>query len=161
MGAVLEELEVAWFEAPIHPEDLAGHAELVRVLKVPVASGETDRTRYQFLRQFQNRALDIAQPDVGRCGITEGRAVAELAEAHNIPLTMHTGMASAVGIAASLHLAASIPDCRYQEYQPFVHEVANRFIRPPLVCNEGYYDVPTGPGLGIQLDEGAIRAHHA
>jgi len=159
MGTVCEELGVKWFEAPIHPEDLAGHAELARALKVPVASGETDRTRYQFLRQFQQRALDIAQPDIGRTGISEGKAIAELAEAFNIPLTMHTGMASAVLIAASLQVAATIPHCWYQEYQPTVTDVANRFLRTPLVCDEGHFEVPAGPGLGIDLDETALRAY--
>ena len=142
MGQALEETNGAWLEAAMHPEDLAGHAELARVLRVAVASGETDRTRYQFLRQFQLRALDIAQPDAGRCGVTEGKAIAELAEAYNIPLTMHTGMASAVAIATSLQLAASIPDCWYQEFQPFVHEVANRFVKTPIVCEQGHYEVP-------------------
>jgi L-alanine-DL-glutamate epimerase-like enolase superfamily enzyme len=156
LGSVLDELDVTWFEAPLHPEDLDGHAELARVLRLPVASGETDRTRYQFRRQFQQRALEIAQPDVGRCGITEGKAIAELAEAFNVPITMHTGMASAVLIAASLQLGATIPDCRYQEYQPFVHAVANRFIKSPLVCDQGHYELPTGPGLGIELDEAAL-----
>lgn len=157
MGRALEELDGVWFEAPMHPEDLEGHAELARILEVPIASGETDRTRYQFRRQFECRALDIAQPDVGRCGISEGKVIAELAETHNIPVTMHTGMASAVLIAASLHLGASIPDCRYQEHQPFIYEVANRFARPPLVCDQGYYDVPSGAGLGIELDEAALQ----
>jgi L-alanine-DL-glutamate epimerase-like enolase superfamily enzyme len=161
MGQVLEELRAAWFEAPIHPEDLDGHAELARVLTVPIASGETDRTRYQFRRQFERRSLDIAQPDVGRCGITEGKVIAELAEAYNIPVTMHTGMASAVLIAASLQLAATIPDCRYQEYQPTVHAVGNRFIKTPLVCENGHYEVPPGPGLGIEVDEDAVRAYSA
>ena len=159
MGTVCEELGVKWFEAPIHPEDLAGHAELARALKVPVASGETDRTRYQFLRQFQQRALDIAQPDIGRTGISEGKAIAELAEAFNVPLTMHTGMASAVLIAASLQVAATIPHCWYQEYQLTVTDVANRFLRKPLVCDEGHFEVPAGPGLGIDLDETALRAY--
>jgi galactonate dehydratase len=159
MGAVCEELGVRWFEAPIHPEDLAGHAELARALRVPVASGETDRTRYQFLRQFQQRALDIAQPDIGRTGISEGKAIAELAETFNVPLTMHTGMASAVLIAASLQVAATIPHCWYQEYQPTVTEVANRFLRKPLVCDQGYFELPVGPGLGLDLDETALRAY--
>jgi L-alanine-DL-glutamate epimerase-like enolase superfamily enzyme len=161
MGAVCEELGIAWFEAPIHPEDLDGHAELARVLRVPIASGETDRTRYQFLRQFRERALDIAQPDVGRCGIGEGKVIAELAEAFNVPLTMHTGMASAVLIASSLHLAASIPHCWYQEYQPLVTRVANRFLKVPLVCEQGHFELPAGPGLGIDLDEAALRAYQA
>ncbi len=161
MGTVCDELGIAWFEAPIHPQDLEGHAELARVLRLPVASGETDRTRYQFLRQFQQRALDIAQPDIGRTGITEGKAIAELAEAFNVPLTMHTGMASAVLIAASLHVAATVPLCRYQEYQPFVTEIANRFLKKPLRCDGGHFELPTGPGLGIDLDEGALRAFQA
>jgi L-alanine-DL-glutamate epimerase-like enolase superfamily enzyme len=159
LGSVLDELDIAWFETPIHPEDLEGHAELARVLRLPVAGGETDRTRYQFRRQFQQRALEIAQPDVGRCGITEGKAIAELADAFHVPITMHTGMASAVLIAASLQLGASIPDCRYQEYQPFVHAVANRFIKSPLVCDQGHYEVPTGPGLGIELDQAALSQY--
>jgi L-alanine-DL-glutamate epimerase-like enolase superfamily enzyme len=124
-----------------------------------VAGGETDRTRYQFLRQFERRALDIAQPDVGRCGITEGKAIAELAEAFHIPITMHTGMASAVLIAASLHLGATIPDCWYQEYQPFIHDVACRFVTPALVCDRGHYVVPEGPGLGIEVNEAALREY--
>ncbi len=161
MGTVLEEMNAAWFEAPMRPEDLEGHAELARALQIPVASGEADRTRYQFLRQFQLRALDIAQPDAGRCGITEGKAIADLAEAYNIPVTMHTGMASAVSIAASLQLGASIPDCRYQEFQPFIHDVANRFVKNPLICSQGYYEVPMRPGLGIEVDEQALRAHEA
>jgi galactonate dehydratase len=157
MGAVCEELGVSWFEAPIHPQDLDGHAELARVLKVAVASGETDRTRYQFLEQFRRRALDIAQPDIGRTGISEGKMIAELAETFNIPLTMHTGMASAALIAASLQVAATIPHCWYQEYQPLVTEVANRFLRTPLVCEEGHFELPAGPGLGIDFDEAALR----
>jgi galactonate dehydratase len=161
MGSVCEELGVTWFEAPIHPQDLEGHAELARALRLPVASGETDRTRYQFLDQFQRRALDIAQPDIGRTGISEGKVIAELAETFNIPLTMHTGMASAVLIAASLQVAATIPHCWYQEYQPFVTEVANRFVRTPLVCDQGSFELPTGPGLGLELDEKALRAFEA
>ncbi|HLJ58439.1 MAG TPA: mandelate racemase/muconate lactonizing enzyme family protein [bacterium] len=161
MGQVLDELGATWLEAPIHPENLEAHAELAQVLRVPVASGETDRTRYQFRRQFERRALDIAQPDVGRCGITEGRAIAEIAEAYHIPITMHTGMASAVLIAASLHLAATIPDCLYQEYQPFVHDVASRFVTPVLVCDRGQYIVPEGVGLGIKVDEAALREYAA
>ncbi|HVI83794.1 MAG TPA: enolase C-terminal domain-like protein, partial [bacterium] len=123
------------------------------------AGGETDRTRYQFRRQFERRSLDIAQPDAGRCGITEGKAIAELAETYNVPVTMHTGMATAVLIAASLHLGASIPDCRYQEYQPRIHAVGNRFITSPLVCEGGYYQVPTGPGLGIEVDENVLQKY--
>jgi len=152
-------LDGAWLEAPIHPEDLDGHAELARLLTVPVAGGETDRTRYQFRRQFERRSLDIAQPDAGRCGITEGKAIAELAETYNVPMTMHTGMATAVLIAASLHLGASIPDCRYQEFQPRIHAVGNQFITSPLVCEGGYYQVPTGPGLGIEVDENVLQKY--
>jgi L-alanine-DL-glutamate epimerase-like enolase superfamily enzyme len=159
MGSVCEELGVAWFEAPVHPQDLDGHAELTRTLRVPVAGGETDRTRYQFLEQFQRRAIRVAQPDIGRTGISEGKVIAELAETFNVPLTMHTGIASAVLIASSLQVASTIPTCWYQEYQPFVTEVANRFIKTPLRCDQGHFELPVGPGLGIEIDEVALRAY--
>jgi L-alanine-DL-glutamate epimerase-like enolase superfamily enzyme len=72
---------------------------------------------------------------------------------------MHTGMASAALIVACLQVAATIPHCWYQEYQPTVADVANRFLRKPGVCDEGYFEVPAGPGFGIKFDEMALRAY--
>jgi galactonate dehydratase len=94
-GRQLERLGALFFEAPIVPEDVDGHAELCRALDVPIAIGEGERTRFQFLRLLQARAMDVAQPDIGRTGLTEGRRIGALCEAHNVPVAPTSRPASA------------------------------------------------------------------
>ena len=158
-GRHLERHRIAWFETPTSPEDLEGHAEIARTLEIPVAAGETELTSYQFLRWFQARALDIAQPDVGRCGITETKRIADLAELFNIPVALHAGICLAPSIAASIHVAAATPKLLFQEYQPVMLEVSNRFLKHPMVCEEGHFHLPEGPGLGIEINEEALAQY--
>src|SRR5581483_4779578 len=77
LGRALESLGVEWLESPLDPEDVAGHAHLARALDVAVAVGEPLRTARQFQPWFAADALDIAQPDVARCGISGARRIAE------------------------------------------------------------------------------------
>jgi galactonate dehydratase len=159
LGRSLERLGVEWLEAPTAPEDIAGHAEIARSLDMAVATGETETTRFQFIRWFEQRALDIAQPDVARCGITEARKIADLAETFNIPVAPHCGILFGPGIAASLQVAAAIPNLSIQEYQPVMLSLANKFLKEPLVCEQGFFRLPKGPGLGIELDEEALAPY--
>jgi galactonate dehydratase len=159
LGRHLERLGVGWFEAPTAPEDVAGHAEVARSLDVPVAAGETETTRFQFLQWFQQRALDIAQPDVARCGITETRRIAELAAAFHLPVALHSGVLLGPGIAASLHVAAAIPNLLFQEFQPVMLKLANAVLKRPILCQAGAFQLPAGPGLGMELDEAALKAY--
>jgi galactonate dehydratase len=157
LGRRLEKAGAMWCEAPIEPEDVRGSAELARSLDLPVANGETLRTRHEFLPWLETRALDIAQPDIGRCGITEGMAIVDLAEAFHIPVALHIGMASPVMIAASLQVAAAAPQVGLVEYQPVVLEAANRLLKKPILCEGGRMRVPEGPGLGIEIDEAMLQ----
>ena len=159
LGRFLQDRNAVWLESPTAPEDVAGHAEVARALDLPVATGETETSRYQFLPWFQNRALDIAQPDVARCGITEAKKIADLAEAFHIPVALHTGISLGPGIAASLQVAAAIPNLLFQEYQPVMLDISNRFLKQPLKCASGYFELPKGPGLGIELNEEALAGH--
>jgi L-alanine-DL-glutamate epimerase-like enolase superfamily enzyme len=159
LGRGLERLDVAWFEAPTAPEDVAGHAEIARALDLPVAAGETETTRHQFLSWFQQRALDIAQPDVARCGITETRRIGELAATFNLPVALHSGVMLGPGIAASLQVAAAIPNLLFQEFQPVMLDLANSMLTHPIVCQAGVFHLPAGPGLGIEVDEGALKPY--
>jgi galactonate dehydratase len=157
LGRRLERMDALWYEAPIEPEDVRGNAELARTLDLAVANGETLRTRLEFLPWFEARALDIAQPDIGRCGITEGLAIIDLAEAFHVPVTLHMGMASPVMIAATLQVAAAAPQVKMIEYQPVVFEAANRLLKTPLTCAGGQMQVPAGPGLGIDIDDAMLK----
>jgi galactonate dehydratase len=159
LGRSLEKMGVGWFEAPTAPEDIAGHSEIARSLDMPVAAGETETTRYQFLTWFQQRGLDIAQPDAARCGITECVRIAELADAFHLPVALHSGILLAPGIAASLHVAAAIPNLLYQEYQPVMTDLANEFVVRPIICRRGAFDLPAGSGLGIEMNEQALEPH--
>lgn len=157
LGRHLEDLDVAVFEAPMEPEDIEGHAKLADAIAVPVAVGETERTRFAFRPWLQHRGADLLQPDVGRTGITEIVKIASLAEAFNIPVAPHLSVGLGPCIAASIQVAASIANLYMLEYQPPVFELANALLREPLICEAGEYAVPMGPGLGVDVDERAVE----
>lgn len=153
LGHILEELNTAVFEAPINPEDIAAHIQLASAISVPVAIGETERTRYQFQPWLVQRGADLLQPDVGRVGISELVKVAQMAEAFNVPVAPHLSVGLGVCISASIHVAAAIPNLFMLEYQPPVFELANALLAEPLVCEAGAYQLPDGNGLGIMINE--------
>lgn len=153
----LQPLGLRFLEAPLLPEDVAGHRELRQKSSVPVALGETERTRYQFRPFIEQRAVDILQPDVGRTGISELMRIAALAETHNLQVAPHLSVGLAPCIAASIHVAAALPNLFMLEFQPPVFEVANRLLNTPLQCEQGAYSLPSGPGLGIDINEDAVR----
>lgn len=161
LGRRYQEMDIAWYEAPTDPEDIDGNAELARTLDMPIANGETERTCSQTLPWIQKRAVDLVQPDIGRCGITEGRKIVALAELFHLPSTLHMGMSSAALIAASIQVAAAAPNVRYIEYQPVMLELANSILDTPLECTEGHFTLPSRPGLGIDVSEDNLRRHIA
>ena len=157
LGRMLDRAGAMWFEAPCEPEDLRGTAELARALDMPIAVGEALRSRLEFLPWLEARAIDLAQPDIGRCGISEGMAIVDLAETFHIPVALHMGIASPIMIAASLQIAAAARQVSLLEYQPVVLGVANRLLTSPIECEGGRMHVPSGAGLGIEIDDAALR----
>lgn len=153
LGHRLTELDTALLEAPLNPEDIDAHIQLTRAVAIPIAMGEAERTRYQFKPWLVQRGADILQPDVGRVGISEIIKIAQMAETFNIPVAPHISVGLGVCISASLHVAAAIPNLFMLEYQPPVFEIANMFLKSPLVCHAGQYEIPSGVGLGIEIDE--------
>lgn len=148
----LEEAQVAFFEAPLAPEDLAGHRRLRDATAVPIAVGEPLRTRHQFLPWFQGEALDVAQPDLMRNGVTETAAIAVLAETFHTPLALHAGVVTVVGMAATWQVASTLPGFAIQEFQPGMLDRFAPLSSIGLEVSGGELVVPTGPGLGIDID---------
>jgi galactonate dehydratase len=161
LGHMLEDLNAAVFEAPINPEDIEAHVQLAQAISVPVAIGETERTRYQFQPWLVRRGADLLQPDVGRAGISEIVKIAHMAETFNVPVAPHLSVGLGVCISASIHVAAAIPNLYMLEYQPPVFALANTLLQDPLTCAAGQYHLPTGPGLGIAIDEAKLHAQQA
>lgn len=167
MGRALEKYGVYWFEEPILPDDIEGYVKLSNCLDIPIAAGETEFTRYGFRDLIAKRAVDIVQPDICRAGgFLECKKIAAMASAYNIPYAPHTGGESAVGIAASIQLAAAIPNFLTYEYmRSDWSETHPNPLRESLTLEpvekfaDGYIEVPDKPGLGIELNEDIVSKY--
>jgi D-galactarolactone cycloisomerase len=158
VGRAYEKLGVGFLEAPLIPEDIHGHARLSDKLDLPIAIGEPLRTRHAFLPWFEQRALSVAQPDQMRNGVTETVNIARLAESFNLPVALHTGCVTVVGMSATWQIASTLPNFMIQEYQPVMLDTFNPWLADPLRVVDGALSVPRGPGLGLSLDEERIVA---
>jgi L-alanine-DL-glutamate epimerase-like enolase superfamily enzyme len=159
VGRALEALRVEWMESATHPQDVNAHRSLAAQLDMPLAVGEPLRSEREFLPWFQAGAIDIAQPDIARTGITGGANIAKLAHAYHLPVALHVGVSTAIGVAATWHVASALPNFYIQEHQENIFEVANRLLRTPLIEDKGLLVVPHGPGLGIHVDGDYVQAH--
>jgi D-arabinonate dehydratase/D-galactarolactone cycloisomerase len=158
LGKFLEEIDVGWFEMPIAPEDLDGHAELARNLSVPIAL-DALQTRYKTMELIRRGATDIIQPDITRSGgITECKRIAELADCFNLAFAPHIAIGSIIQFAASAHLAAAMPNMLISEHWIGIADnpLGNTILKRPLRVENSYVYVPDGPGLGIEIDEEAL-----
>jgi galactonate dehydratase len=156
-GRELDARRAVWFEAPLRPEDVTGHARLAAGVETAIALGECWRTRWEMRPFFEAGAVEVFQPDIGRCGITEGMKLAALAEVHNVPVAFHISIGLGVQIAATLHVAASIPNLMYVECNPKVWDVAAQLLRSRLPVGEGAARLPDGAGLGVEIDEERLQ----
>jgi len=150
-----EDLDLYFVETPLQIDDLDGYAFLARESPIKIAAGEWQTTRFEFLDLMDRGRVDVAQPDVGRVGgITEALRVAHLAQDRGrlvVPHCWKTG----ISIAATAHFAAAIPNCPFIEFQPsdLSESVLRRELVPdPLLMKDGRLELPTKPGLGIELD---------
>jgi galactonate dehydratase len=153
-AAAIQPYDVLWIEEPVTPGNIEVFKKLRQVIKVPLATGERDRTIWEVLPYLQAQAIDILQSDVGHCGgISQLKKIATLAEAYYVPMAPHN-TCSELGLTASLHVAASIPLFLIQEGYLDGH------IMPPGVARkhweidkDGYASLPQGDGLGVEIDE--------
>ncbi|MDQ0643192.1 mandelate racemase/muconate lactonizing enzyme family protein [Microbacterium murale] len=160
LGRELDRRHAWFFEAPLAPEDVEGHRDLAASLDTPIAVGEAMRSRFEFTDWLTRRAVGLTQPDIGRTGITEGLAIAAVADAFHTQVAPHHSAAFGIAMAAGVHVAASSASLLAFEYQPLTLPVANRLLTTPLeVRPNGDFVVPTGPGLGVDVDEAFIQQY--
>lgn len=152
---LLAPLRIAWLEEPLSQDDRVGYSRLCPRSAVPIAAGEGDVTAYDF-EDLICRGVHIVQPDVAFCGgITVCRRVSDLCRTHHRRVVPHC-FSTGINLAASLHWMASVPTGDLIEYCLRPSPLMRKLVRnlPPLV--EGHVPVPTGPGLGIELDQAII-----
>jgi L-alanine-DL-glutamate epimerase-like enolase superfamily enzyme len=152
----LEPYQVSHFEEPVAAYDWEGIAWVRDHTTTPIAAGEQIYTLPEFRRFLAAGAVDILQFDVTKAGgLWAGKKIAALAEAWDVPLTLHN-YHSPVATAAMLHLAATTPACRYrQEVRADPHPLADIVHNPPQL-EAGTLAPPAAPGLGLELNDERI-----
>jgi galactonate dehydratase len=157
-GRECDGINALWLEAPLMPEDPLEHGRLAAAIETPLALGESYRTVFELRPFFDAAAVTYVQPDLGRCGITEGLRIAELVWEMGKPLVPHLSIALGPQIAAAVHYAAACGQCEMLEYNPAVLEMANRFLAEPIPFGRARYQVPEKPGLGVEVREAELQA---
>jgi L-alanine-DL-glutamate epimerase-like enolase superfamily enzyme len=154
---MLANYDVVWFEEALHPDDLAGFAELRRHAPLPIATGEVFTRRQSFRPLFEQQCVDIVQPDCTKCGgLTEAWRIAWMAYEHNVQWVPH-GWNTAIGLAADLQLSAAMPVAKYVEFltpSPYVDDLITAPFRPDA---DGFLTIPDSPGLGVVLNRDALK----
>ena len=152
LANAIEPYDVLWIEEPAVPGNIEVFKRLKDAIKVPLATGERDRTIWEVREILEAQVIDILQPDCGHGGgISQMKKVAALAEAHLVPLAPHCTMSS-LGLTASLHVAASVPFFLIHEgYQNVLPDDVAR--KTWTMDEDGCVSLPEGPGLGVEIDE--------
>ncbi len=145
----IEDLDIYWFEEPVHAEDYEGLAKVRQGTCIPIATGENEYTRYGFRDLIACGGADILQPDANVLGgITEFRHIASLASAHNLPVAPH---GSAL---LHVHLVAAISNGLIVEHVVTEGSGRRSLIHGDLTLDaDGMVSPPNKPGLGVTLDE--------
>jgi galactonate dehydratase len=148
----LEPYHPMFIEEPIQCQDIEGMAEIARGTHLPIATGERLFTKWAFRDVLEKRAATILQPDLCHCGgIMEARLIAGMAEAYYATLAPHNPLGP-ISLASGLQLAASIPNFLCQEQV----NLGDGYLKQPFKVEDGHVQLPTGPGLGIEIDENLL-----
>jgi galactonate dehydratase len=148
----IEPYQPMFVEEPCQAQNHEIMAEIARGTHLPIATGERVFTKWGFREVLEKRAATILQPDLCHAGgITEVRLIAGMAEAYYAAIAPHNPLGP-ISLAAGVQLAASIPNFLCQEQVT----LGAGYLKTPFTLRQGYLDLPTAPGLGIELDDEAI-----
>ena len=147
-----EEIGIYWLEEPFEPDELEAYAKLADTVDIRVAGGEEEATRWGFRELRERGHVDVVQPDVTRCGgLSEALRIAQEAEAAGIMCVPHAWKSGVIK-AASLHLNAVLETAYFQEYCVAQTPINLLLTKERMPVKDGWIDVPTKPGLGVELD---------
>jgi L-alanine-DL-glutamate epimerase-like enolase superfamily enzyme len=160
-GREFQHFDPFWYEEPLSPLDWQGHAWLRQQLGLAIATGENLYTTHGFEPLLQGHGCDYAMPDILRCGgLEQTRLICLAAQQQGIACSPHN-FSSGVGLAATLHLMAALPQTQLLEFDPTGTAIYEELFTEPLVVEQGSVRVPSGPGLGVRLSEAVIHKYAA
>lgn len=163
----MEKYNIGWFEEPISPEEYENYAHLRQHSSIPIAGGECEYLRYGFLHLFQSKSVDIAQPDICAAGgLTEVKKICCMAQTFGVDIVPHT-WGTGIAVSAALHLMSNwdtIPG-RMNSPVPLLeldkteNPLRDELMTPGLIINNGMIQVPSKSGLGVEVDESALKKY--
>ncbi len=152
LAKMLEPYQPMFIEEPVLPENVDALARVAHSTSIPIATGERLFTKWDFREVLEKQAAAIVQPDLSHAGgILEGREIAAMAETYYAAIAPHCPLGP-IALAASLQLDACTPNFLVQEH----FTTGEGYLKVPFRIVDGYVALPSGPGLGIELDEEAL-----
>lgn len=148
-----------FIEEPCLPENVDCMVNIARSTSIPIAAGERLFGKWQFRELLEKQAVAVVQPDICHCGgIFEGRKIALMSELYFGSIAPHNPLGP-ISLAACLQVDACSPNFLVQEHpgNPDGGDLGVGYLKEPFVMKNGYIDVPTKPGLGVELDEDALK----
>ncbi|MGH7910624.1 MAG: mandelate racemase/muconate lactonizing enzyme family protein [Candidatus Dormibacteraceae bacterium] len=153
----LERYRPFWIEEPFMPDDYAKYRKLSSSVDIPIAAGEEETTLSDFERLLEEGDVEVLQPDVTRAGgLAESLRVADLARRHGRRCVTHSWSTGIIK-AASLHVLAAMEEAELFEYCVQETELNRQLVAERFPLHGGMVDIPSKPGLGVELDEEVVR----
>lgn len=157
LARAMEPFDLLWIEDPFAPTDPETVRYVRDIIRQPLLTGETLPSRREFAGLFAERAVDIVNPDICLSGILELQAIAAMADAAFVGVSPHNSNTMALGTAAAVHAALGIPNLEPVEYFPLFETALDGLCRGRPPIENGQLPKPDAPGLGVELDDGAMR----
>jgi galactonate dehydratase len=159
IGRRLEALGIEWYEEPCLADNLALLAEVRDKVAIPIVTGEALYTKESFFECLSRRAADILNPDICAIGgISALMDISVMAQPQAVVMSPHNYNSPLVGMAATVHVSAVIPNFKITEYFVNFEGVCGDIATQGLARDGGWIDLPTAPGLGIDIDVARLRA---
>jgi galactonate dehydratase len=154
----IEEYNIFCYEEPCLSDNIDLVAEVRTNISTPVVTGETLYTKEQFSEVLTKRAADILNPDICAVGgLLQMLDIAAMAQPHAVAISPHNYNSTIVGLAATVHLSALIPNFVIAECFVNLQSACNEIATSAIHIADGWADIPTSPGLGIDIDIEAMR----
>jgi galactonate dehydratase len=159
----LEPYDPMFVEEPVLPEHNDALPEVAQHTTTPIATGERMYSRWDFKEVFEQGVVDVIQPDLSHAGgITEVKKIASMAEAYDVAMAPHCPLGP-LALASCVQVDACTPNALIQEQSLDIHyndtsDVLDYLADPGVFeYQDGYVDLPDGPGLGVEIDEAVVR----
>lgn len=159
LAKAVEPLRLLWLEEPVPAENLNALAQVRRSSSTVICTGENQYTRFEFLEMFAAKAVDVIMPDLAKAGgIAEGKRIADIADAHYIPIAPHN-VSSPLGMMAACHVMASVPNFLLLEFHAMNIPWWNDLCEGdrPFVAN-GAMALSERPGIGVELNNSVAKS---